>query len=250
MKTTTARWGACVCPSEPGADPGLIVVKRNAPSSSVGERPNPWNPGVSGFSCVSSGWAYLPAALACQTSISASLTGLPSPSSTRPRSVIRSPGTSGPAISVTNIGVRPMRRYGPMACDAVGCSPISLLHRCVVTPTQHDVESVAQGVVRAGQLPVELRDQASARLLVGNAIEDRVFVHQGIAGEIHLRDQSAQDARAKEREMDVRGTPGVVVIAPGIGARLDGQEGIASLVVGHGAPVAVEIGIERRVVHI
>ena len=42
----------------------------------------------------------MPAALACQTSISTSLTGLPVPSKTTPSTAIRSPSAFGPAMSV------------------------------------------------------------------------------------------------------------------------------------------------------
>ena len=50
MNTRTTRCGACTVPPGPGTGPGLIVVRRNVPSSSVGTRPNPVKPGVSGFS--------------------------------------------------------------------------------------------------------------------------------------------------------------------------------------------------------
>jgi hypothetical protein len=38
------------------------------------------------------------------------------------------------------------------------------------------------------------------------------------------------------------------MVAPGIGAGLDGDEAVAALVVGHHAALAREVGIERRVV--
>src|SRR3954466_14785117 len=46
--------------------------------------------------------------------------------------------------------------------------------------------------------------------------------------------------------MDVRGTPGVVVIAPGIGARLDRDEAVVAGGVALGAARARKIRIERR----
>src|SRR5688572_2373375 len=48
--------------------------------------------------------------------------------------------------------------------------------------------------------------------------------------------------------MQVRGTPGVVVIAPRISARLDGLEAVPPRIVGERPPGAGEIGVERRVV--
>src|SRR3546814_12377870 len=49
-------------------------------------------------------------------------------------------------------------------------------------------------------------------------------------------------------DLDMLRPPGIVVIAPGIGAGLDGDEAVAALVVGDGAAIAGEIRIERRVV--
>src|SRR2546422_2277127 len=74
MKTATTRCGACSMPPGPGTRPGLMVVKRNAPWSSVGMRPKPLNPRSSRFFCWSSGCAYLPCEFACQISTRPSLT--------------------------------------------------------------------------------------------------------------------------------------------------------------------------------
>ena len=41
MNTPTTRWGACGRPFGPGTAPGLMVVNRKTPRSSVGMRPNP-----------------------------------------------------------------------------------------------------------------------------------------------------------------------------------------------------------------
>src|SRR5262249_59915542 len=48
--------------------------------------------------------------------------------------------------------------------------------------------------------------------------------------------------------MDVIGPPGIGMVAPGIGARFDRNEAVATLGIGEDAAGAVEIGIERRVV--
>ena len=51
---------------------------------------------------------------------------------------------------------------------------------------------------------------------------------------------------AEHREVDVGRTPGVVVIAPGIGAGLDGDEAVVAVRVRLRAAGAGEIRIERR----
>src|SRR5436190_6341129 len=45
--------------------------------------------------------------------------------------------------------------------------------------------------------------------------------------------------------MDVRRSPGVVVVAPGIWARLDRDEPIAALPIGQAAPGARKVGVKR-----
>jgi hypothetical protein len=64
--------------------------------------------------------------------------------------------------------------------------------------------------------------------------------------EIHLRHEARDEGMAEHRQMDMRGTPGVVVIAPGIGARLDGDETVVAGGIAHGAARAGEVRIERR----
>src|SRR6266404_9677596 len=48
--------------------------------------------------------------------------------------------------------------------------------------------------------------------------------------------------------MDMVRPPGIVVIAPGIGARLDRSEPIPAVIIGVDAALAAKIRIERRVV--
>ena len=83
---------------------------------------------------------------------------------------------------------------------------------------------------------------------VRDAGEHRVVRQQRIAREVHLRHHAREERLAEEREMDVRRPPGVVVVAPGILARADGDEAVAALGVGDGAPGAGEVRVERRVV--
>ena len=71
-----------------------------------------------------------------------------------------------------------------------------------------------------------------------------------VAREVHLGDQALGERRAEQREVDVRGTPGVVVVAPRVGARLDRHEPVAALVVGQAAPAADEVRVQRRRVQV
>ena len=118
---------------------------------------------------------------------------------------------------------------------------------CVAT-AHHDVELIAERLQRHRCLPIEERDEAIARAFIGGAVEDRIVGHQRIAGEVHLRDQARGERGTEDGEVNVRSAPGVVVILPGIGAGLDGDEAIAAFGVGDGVAAAGEIGIERRVV--
>ena len=70
--------------------------------------------------------------------------------------------------------------------------------------------------------------------------------NKGIAGEIHLRDETRDEGVTEHREVDMGRPPGVVVIAPGIGAGLDGDEAVIALRVRLGAAGAGKIRIERR----
>ena len=70
--------------------------------------------------------------------------------------------------------------------------------------------------------------------------------NSGSPGEVHLRDQPLGERGPEQREVDVRRTPGVVVVAPRVGARLDRREAVAALVVGQRAAAAGEVRVERR----
>src|SRR5438552_18965702 len=132
-----------------------------------------------------------------------------------------SPSAENSARSATHNFSRPMWKKGPTVCDAVASRFISMSHRRGVAAAQDDVEAIAQRVLGSGVVPVEVGDQALACPLVCGAVEDRIEGQQRIAGKIHLRYQAREKRAAEQREVDVRGTPGVVVIAPGISTRLD-----------------------------
>ena len=124
----------------------------------------------------------------------------------------------------------------------------SMPHRRRGAAAQHHVEPVAERPVGLGDVQVEGGDQPVARGEVRHRVEDRVERQQRVAGEIHLGDQAGGEGRAEIGEMDVVRPPGVLVVGPRIGAGADGQELVAPLRVGEDAAVAVEVGIERRVV--
>src|SRR5579864_7052336 len=91
-----------------------------------------------------------------------------------------------------------------------------LLHGSGFAATQNDIEAIAERVFGNGVLPIEGRYQARAGFLVRDAIEDGVERKQRISGKIHLRDQAREQPRAKKRKVNVRGTPGVGMIPPGV----------------------------------
>src|SRR3569623_538429 len=190
----------------------------------------------------------------------ASGTRAPSPSNTRPSMRTRSPETSGVRVELVNAsfqayspdGVMPYLKNGPTVCDGVipsgfteSCTLLGL-HGGGVLAAQHDVEAVAQRPFGLGILEIERRDHAHPRLLVRDRVENRIEREQRVAREIHLRHQAGDEGMTEHREMDVGGAPRIVVIAPGIGAGLDGDEAIIAGGVALGAARAGEIGIERR----
>src|SRR5258706_7879186 len=198
MNTTATRCGACSTPPGPGSRPGLIVASRNMPLLSVCTRPKPLNLSSSGFSCASSGCEYLPCALACHVSTIASLTGLPSASSTRPRIVTRSPPTPGDATSAICVCSKLIAPNGPNVCDAVNNRLMSLLHGRGVAAAQDNVEPVRNRMVGHRMFPVELADQALACALVGHARIHRVVSQQRVTRKIHLRNEPLDERPAEQ----------------------------------------------------
>ena len=117
-----------------------------------------------------------------------------------------------------------------------------------IAPGEDDVEFVAKGVIADGGVPVELGDEAVARRFIGDAIEYRIVREQRVAGKIHLRDHAGGESRTENGEVNMRGAPGVVVIAPGIRAGANGYEAKISFLIGEHVAGAGEVGIERSVV--
>src|SRR5207247_10958671 len=76
--------------------------------------------------------------------------------------------------------------------------------------------------------------------------EDWVERHERGRREVHLCDEPAREGRSEQREVDVRRPPGVVVVAPRVRARLDGDEAVFAAVVGEASARTREVGVEWR----
>src|ERR1700676_2267835 len=113
-----------------------------------------------------------------------------------------------------------------------------------IAAAQDHIELVAERMLRHRRVDIESCDQPRTRVRIGDAVEDRIDREQRVAREIHLRDEPRGEARAEQAEMDVSGTPCVVMIAPWIRARLDRREAIDALAIGHNAAIAREMRIE------
>ena len=79
-----------------------------------------------------------------------------------------------------------------------------------------------------------------------DGVEDRVLAEQRVVREVHLGDQPLGEGPAEQAEVDVRRPPGVVVVAPRVGAGLDRHELVAAQAVGDHAAQPVEVRVQRR----
>ena len=92
------------------------------------------------------------------------------------------------------------------------------------------------------------RHEGVAVTLVRDGLADRVEREDRVTREVHLRDQALRERVPEQREVDVRGTPRVTVVAPRIGARLDRGEPVRAVSAGQAATEAREVRVDRRVV--
>src|SRR5215813_1966519 len=153
-------------------------------------------------------------------------------------------------------GKSPIEKKGPTVWEAVGAgrdeglatSCKSSLHGCGFPPAQNNIETISQGKSRSRMFPIKGRNQPPLGVFVGHAVVNGVEFEQRITREVHLRHQAAQQASAKQREMNVRWAPRIMVIAPRVGSRLDGRKFVPPLAVGDHPSAAVEIRIKRGVV--
>src|SRR5918997_1953506 len=137
-------------------------------------------------------------------------------------------------------------KKGPMVCEGVGGSAISVLHWGRSATLENNVEAVSQGPLRLGSLEVEARDQACPCLLIAHGLEYRVLVEEGVPRKVHLGDEPAPEGRSQKREVNVGGAPGVVVVTPRVGAGLERNEPVTTVVVGEAPARAGEVGVQRR----
>src|SRR5271156_1074151 len=136
----------------------------------------------------------------------------------------------------------------PSAIRLAPASSLSRLKGGVVPTAQNDVKAIGKRVVRLGTFHVQPGDKTVACLFIRDAVEEGIERLQRVAGKIHLRDQPGEDPRAKERKMNMRGAPRIVMIAPGVCAGLDGLEVVVASLVGDHASRAAEVGIEGSMV--
>jgi hypothetical protein len=66
-------------------------------------------------------------------------------------------------------------------------------------------------------------------------------------GKVQLGDEARREGGPHQRKVDVRGPPGVVVVAPRVSSRTDGDEAVRAVVSRHHATHAGKVRIERRV---
>src|SRR5258708_27569063 len=202
-----------------------MVVNRYRPPASVRARPKPVKFGSSCSSArASSGFAWRPAAFACQISTTASSQDAPSPSSTWPSTTIFSPRAPPRVRSLHSGRSRAKWKKGPTVCEGVPrLLAISAPERRRIAPAQHDVEAIAERIFGLAQIRLEPGDEPLAGRLVRHAIEDGIQREQRIAGKGHLGDQPRRIGGPEERAMDGRGPPRIVRVPPGIRAGLAGD---------------------------
>src|SRR5262245_20330679 len=125
--------------------------------------------------------------------MTASGTGAPSPSTTRPSMTMRSPCAPAAVRSLHSGRSSPSEKNGPTVCDGVGINLSAMarasgrFERRRAPAAEHHVPAVAERPFRLAEPGVVLRDQSLARLGIGGALEDRVVGEERVAREIHLR---------------------------------------------------------------
>ena len=112
--------------------------------------------------------------------------------------------------------------------------------------TQHNVKTIAERPLRLGRFQVKFRDQTLPRLFIRNRLQNGIIRKERIAGKIHLRNQSRDECRPKQRKVDMRRAPCIVVIAPRIGARLNGYKAVGSVLARQRPARPGKVRIERR----
>ena len=120
-------------------------------------------------------------------------------------------------------------------------------HQIQVTGESDDRPPILPHEVR-GKVRAQRIDIESDRVVFTFAPQHRTLRDQRVAFEIHLRDEPLRPGVAGEREVDVRGPPGVVMIPPGIATRFDGHKSVEALMIGQGVAATGEVGVQRSIV--
>src|SRR6266849_862777 len=97
----------------------------------------------------------------------------------------------------------------------------STFARCRVATAKDDVPPVGECPFRLGGFWIESRNEQVATPGITDRVEDRVERPERVAREVHLRHEPARELGAEQREVNVRRTPSVGMVAPRIGAGLD-----------------------------
>src|SRR6185295_3383157 len=163
--------------------------------------------------------------------MSTSAAAAPAPSRTVPSTTMRVPFVPGRTTIAPPSKGSAWWKNGPTVWDGVESGRSGLHGGSGLAAAQHDVETIAEGPLRLAKAEVESGHEPPARAL-GHGVEDGVEGHQAVAGEEHLRDEAGQEAGPEDGQVDVRGPPGVRMVAPRIGAGLDRDEPVPSLGVG------------------
>src|ERR1700722_8011784 len=111
---------------------------------------------------------------------------------------------------------------------------------------QHDVPPVTGRVLGLSQVMVVGGDQPLARNGIHDGLVDGIQTEQRVARKVHLGDQTLGESGSEHREVNVRRTPGILVITPWVGTRLDGQKAIRSVGFGQATAHPGEVRIDRR----
>src|SRR5699024_12638713 len=121
---------------------------------------------------------------------------------------------------------------------------VGLFKRGGVLAAQDDVELVAQCPVFAGLVIVEDRDHALT-LALWHRVKDWVLEEHWIIREVHLSDQALTELATVQREVDVRWAPCIVVVAPWVGARLDGIEAVVTFSISQATGDTLKVWVQR-----
>src|SRR4029077_818708 len=129
----------------------------------------------------------------------------------------------------------PRCKYGPTVWPGVQANSATFAVRLgpgSLVAGDDDVPSVAARVFGLSQVMVVGGDQPLACNGIHDGLVDRIQTEQLVAREIHLGDQTLGEGSSEYREVNVRWAPSISVIAPRVGAGLDGQKAVRSVGLG------------------